>query len=414
MPLNIDQQRIVDAATSTTKHIRIRGRAGTGKTHTFKSLIQELRRQGKRTLTVTPTGAAACRITDETMSVFAQTIHRAMGFEAPVRIADRTYPGLSEFMYQCAMSNRRTLAKIQNLDTLLIDECSMVGGQMFQTLDRIFRDARGNMSPFGGVQVILCGDFLQLAPVEDHWLFENSVFKEMNPEMHTLTTIMRTSDPEYTDFQNYIRQRGVPVFGHTAARKARVGNVTEIPDDALLLVHTNREVDSRNRYMAQKLFPGVEMRTFPCVDQDGKRMDVQLCIGMKVMALANHPQLAYANSDIGHITGWDIDDTGDDVAIVQFENGNEEPVRWKRQQWEDENGEMRSRSWYPLKPAYAATINKIQGITADNIAVQCWNTGSHGRLFVALTRCRKLDGLKIILPGSAAMAYDTSVSDSEF
>lgn len=414
--LSPDQEAIIDGVISSGSHARIRGRAGTGKTYTLRNLIAELKNRGKRTMVLTPTGAAACRLEDfiNGQPIYAQTIHRALGLQRPQKWADNNWPNLGEFYLKCALSNKKVLERLRSCEVLLIDECSMLGQRMFETMNKIFTEARGRPGEFfGGVQVIFCGDFLQLPPVKDGWLFDSRYYRAMNPTVHSLTKIMRTSQPEYTDFQNYIRARNVPVFGHPAAQR-RKSSIAEIPDDALLLVHTNAEVDKHNIVMAHRLFSGTDFREFPCIDQDGERMDVKLCVGMKVMALANHPALDYANSSMGHVTGWDQDETGRTVAVVKFDEGGEVPVKWKDLEWETQEGKLRSMTYYPLKPAYAATINKIQGITADNVAVQCSNRADHGRLFVALTRCRTLEGMFLILPDDAAMAYSAAVSDGEF
>lgn len=412
--LNEDQQRIIDSILSSSDHARIRGRAGTGKTHTFKHLLRALRDNGKRAWAVTPTGAAACRIEDPTLKVFATTIHRALRLQQPYNFGDRTWPALGEFYKKCALGNKEVVRQLNELDTLLIDECSMVGARMFTTMEYIFRKARDRDGEFfGGVQVVFCGDFLQLPPVKDSWLFESRVFAAMNPTVHSLTKIMRTDQEEYLGFQNFIRQRDVPVFDSEAARKRRC-SAASIPDNALLLVHTNAEVDTHNRLMEKRLFDGADFITFPCTDQDGERIEVRLCVGMRVMAVANGPNLTYANSSIGTITGWS-EEKGKQVAVVKFDDGIETPVSWKTIEYETASGEQRKFSYYPLKPAYAATINKIQGITTDTVAVHIpKNRMDHGRLFVALTRCRTLEGLHLILPDDSRMAFSEKVSSSEF
>lgn len=413
--LNEDQAGIIDSILSSRKHARIRGRAGTGKTHTFKHLLRALRDKGRYAWAVTPTGAAACRIEDPELDVFASTIHRALKLQQPYNFADRTWPHLGEFYKKCALGNKDLVAQLNRLDTLLIDECSMVGARMFGVMEYIFRKARNRDGEFfGGVQVVFCGDFLQLPPVKDSWLFESRVYAAMEPEVHSLTNIMRTDQEEYLNFQNFIRQRDVSVFDSESARKRRIA-LAEVPDDALLLVHTNAEVDTHNRLMEARLFPGADFKTFPCTDQDGERIEVRLCVGMRVMAVANGPQLAYANSSIGTIKRWVEDDKGREIAEVAFDDGKTVPVVWKRIEYETATGGTRSFSYYPLKPAYAATINKIQGITTNTVAVHIpKNRMDHGRLFVALTRCRTLEGLHLILPDDARMAFSEKISASEY
>lgn len=411
--LTDDQSKIIDDILSSERHARLRGRAGTGKTFTFKHMIRAFRDAGKFTLAVTPTGAAACRIEDPKLDVFATTIHKMLGAYESGKIEHQTWPGVGQHLTACALGNKKTVEKLKACSVLLIDECSMVGARMFDTMHEIFAKARGKEGEFfGGVKVVFCGDFLQLPPVRDNWLFESRYYRAMDPQIHSLTKILRTDEPEYVDFQNFIRARTAPVFGHPGAQRQR-RQIHEIPDDALLLVHTNAEVDAHNAKMAEKLFPLADFKTFPARDQDGKNITVNLCTGMRVMALANHPQLEYANSSVGTIVSWGKDDHGRAAADVDFD-GSVSQVKWKEVEWEGADGKWRKNEYYPLKPAYAATINKIQGITADRVAVQCKNRADHGRLFVALTRCRTLGGMYLILPDDAAMAYSEKVSNSEF
>lgn len=414
MSLSLDQQNIIEQIVTSEKHARIRGRAGTGKTFTFKNLIRELKNAGRHTLAATPTGAAACRIEDEQLGVFATTIHKMIGASESGKIEHQNWPGIGNHMIACALSNKKVLERLRRCDTLLIDECSMVGARLFDTLHTIFSKARGRPAEmFGGVQVVFCGDFLQLPPVRDNWLFESRYYAAMNPTVHSLTKIMRTDEPEYIEFQNYIRHRDALVFAHPGAMRQR-RSIHDVPDDALMLVGTNAEVDRHNHLMTEKLFPDSTLFTFPAKDQDGSNIKVNLCVGMQVMALANHRELEYANSSVGKIVEWTKDGAGRSVALVKFEK-NTSVVNWKEIQWESTDGKMRTHEYYPLKPAYAATINKIQGITADTIAVNVpKNRMDHGRLFVALTRCRTFGGMTLVMPTDARMAYSPSISDSEF
>lgn len=414
--LSTDQSHIIDEIVSSGKHARIRGRAGTGKTYTFKNLIRALKDSDKRTMALTPTGAAACRIEDSELKVYAQTIHRALGLQRPRAYEDNVWPKIGEFYKACALGNKKVVDRLNNIDVLLIDECSMVGSRLFDVMHYIFAKARGREGEFfGGVQVVFCGDFLQLPPVKDSWLFENRYYRAMQPDVHTLSKIMRSDEAEYIEFQNYIRARGVPVFEHSAARSCRI-DANEVPDDSLLLVHTNKEVDEHNKRMRLKLFSGCDFHSFPSYDQDGEAIEVDLCKGMRVMALANHPQMDYANSSVGTIERFETDEKERLMAVVKFDEKRNYavPVIWKDLEWEDDKGKTHKKEYYPLKPAYAATINKIQGITCDSVTVQCQNRADHGRLFVALTRCRTLGGLHLILPDDAAMAFSDKISNDEF
>lgn len=386
----------------------ITGEAGTGKS----TLIGEwLRLHGERAMRLAPTGVAA-------LNFGGQTIHRAMHIS----------PGASNGRVVASAKNllRRDPSTWANLDTVVVDEIGMVRSDLLSQLDLFLRAVKGDPSVFGGVRMIFVGDPLQLQPVvgrgeadqfgpgglwHSPWFFDSPAFRELarsgDIRFVNLKRPHRQSDTGFLDLLHGIRL-GEPDGGLLADFNDRRADGVFAPD-AMTLTPVNSIADERN---ARGLAALDADRFTVCADVSGKwptgtasdpvRRELTLCVGARVMTVANDPDGAYVNGSTGTLLEWT---PNPGVALVRLDNGPEVEVRWHRwsqveRVWDDRRDRMVNRSvgefvQLPLKLAYASTIHKAQGLTLDgmNLAIRNTQIFAEGQAYVALSRCRTAVGI---------------------
>lgn len=389
------------------RHVFLTGKAGTGKSTLIRQFMSETNR---KVVVAAPTGIAA-------LNVDGYTIHRLFSFNTTTTLDDvrakHYYP--SRFA--------KTLA---SLDTLIIDEASMVRADLFDmlagSLER-FGPMRG--TPFGGVQMVLVGDLYQLPPVvteheveyfstryETPYFFSADSFQRDNFPTVALTTVFRQKgDRRLTSILNEIRE-GV-LLGHAQEQlNARVDPDFMPPDGEfwLTLAPTNRLVSARNRQHLERL-PGNEvvhrarqsgdLSLFdPPADED-----LRFKVGAQIMMLNNDQSGRWVNGTIGRVA--EVGGGSDLVVTVEFTNGTAAEVTvhtWEATRPVVEGGSLRHEiigafSQLPFKLAWAITIHKSQGQTLERLVVDLTGgTFSFGQLYVALSRCTSLAGLVLKRP----------------
>ncbi|MDZ4268818.1 MAG: AAA family ATPase, partial [Mycobacterium sp.] len=352
------------------------------------------------------------------LNVDGYTIHRLFGF--------RTTTGLHEVLSGDYRPGRfaKTLA---SLDTLIIDETSMVRADLFDMLAaalQMFGPHPGE--PFGGVQIVLVGDLYQLPPVvaenereyfstayETPYFFSARSFRREDFPTVALTTVFRQlGDPRMAAILNEIRE-GV-LLGHAREQlNARTDPEFVPPDDEfwLTLAATNRLVTARNRQHLDRL-PGDEMVHHAQTSGDLSLFDppveesVRFKVGAQVMMLNNDQNNRWVNGTIARVVGVDHDRYGA-VVVVEFPDGTTAdvtPFTWEATRPVIDGGTLRREvvgtyTQMPFKPAWAITIHKSQGQTLHRLVVDL--TGgmfSFGQLYVALSRCTSLSGLVLKRP----------------
>lgn len=389
--------------------ILVFGRAGTGKTR----LIQYLRERpgSERQAVVAPTGVAA-------LNARAQTIHSFFKLR-PDGVLD---PNQTE-------PSRNTGVLFQRLNRLIIDEISMVRADILDSIDIKLRRSRQDNRPFGGVQVVLVGDFLQLPPVVQqddlpilHGLGYRSPFafsaRALSNEQFVpveLTRVYRQDDQAFIDTLATIRagqgvDEALNFINSRCARPHRQGR------EPILLTPTRAAADRYNRDGMDRL-PGAstlyEARIEGQLDIAKDRLPaperLELKVGARVMAVKNDLGHRWVNGSLGTVTGLQRDH-----AMVRFDrDGNQYQVEraiWEkvRQVWDDEHKCIRSTrvaayTQLPLTPAWAVTIHKAQGLSLDDVRVDLGHGAfASGHVYVALSRARTLDGLSLTRPIKAA------------
>lgn len=394
-------ERALDLIDGGAPLVLVHGGAGTGKT----TFLQTLRRQeGRRQVFVAPTGVAA-------LHVGGQTIHSFFGL--PPRLLHRDEIKPRPFA-------RRLMRK---LERLVVDEVSMARADLVDAMDISLRVARNRDEPFGGVQVVLVGDFLQLAPVvpmveqeilaglgyEGPYAFHARVLAGAPVAGVGFTTVHRQSDPTFVGWLDDLRrgrdvERAVAALNEACVRPHREGR------SPVLLAGTNARVDAYNaegmaRLPAREIgFTGTSAGEFGLA---GDRLPVPerlaLKVGARVMAVRNDVARRFVNGSTGTVVGLN-----DDCARVRFDSGVEmelEPYTWERIRYEaDETSEritskvVGSYTQLPLVPAWAVTIHKAQGLTLEDVRIDLGYAFAPGQAYVALSRARSLAGLSLVQP----------------
>jgi hypothetical protein len=390
------------------EHLFLTGKAGTGKSTLIRRFMAETDRN---VVVVAPTGIAA-------LNVDGYTIHRLFGFRTTTTLHDVRGGGYRPGRFT------KTLA---SLDTLIIDEASMVRADVFDMLAAALeRFGPSPGQPFGGVQIVLVGDLYQLPPVVTEgeagyfsttyatpYFFSANSFRRDDFPTVALTTVFRQlGDDRMTAILNEIRE-GV-LLGHAREQlNARTNPDFVPPEDEfwLTLAPTNRLVTARNRQHLERL-PGDELIHHARVSGDLSLFDppveetLRFKVGAQVMMLNNDQGSRWVNGTIGRVIGVDYDRYGS-VVEVEFPDGScadVTPYTWEATRPVVDGGALRREvigtfTQLPFKLAWAITIHKSQGQTLDRLIVDL--TGgmfSTGQLYVALSRCTSMRGLVLKRP----------------
>ena len=403
-----DEFRNALALLADGKHLFLTGKAGTGKSTLIRRFMAETDRN---VVVVAPTGIAA-------LNVNGYTIHRLFGFRTTTTLHDVRGGDYRPGRFT------KTLA---SLDTLIIDEASMVRADVFDMLAAAlerFGPSKGE--PFGGVQIVLVGDLYQLPPVvsdgeagffsttyETPYFFSaNSFVRDDFPAVALTTVFRQLGDDRMTAILNEIRE-GI-LLGHAQEQlNARTDAEFVPPDDEfwVTLAPTNRLVTARNRQQLERL-AGDEMVHLAKESGDLSLFDkpvedkLQFKVGAQIMMLNNDQSDRWVNGTIGRVVGVSYDRYGA-VVEVAFPDGSSadvSPFTWEASRPVVDGGGLRREvigtfTQLPFKLAWAITIHKSQGQTLDRLIVDL--TGgmfSTGQLYVALSRCTSMKGLVLKRP----------------
>ncbi|MEY4312668.1 MAG: hypothetical protein RLZZ319_177 [Actinomycetota bacterium] len=398
--LTPEQERVMDIVENTREHVFVTGRAGTGKS----TLLQEFVRQTTKALVIAaPTGVAA-------LAVGGQTIHSL--FRLPIGlITDHTkfYP---------VSDDARAL--LRRIDTVVIDEISMVRCDLLDGLDRRMRSVRGRRhEPFGGAQVVMFGDPYQLPPVlkdgpekqylmdnyRSPWFFDAKVWTDVVPRVVELTDVMRQDEEEFREILDRMRNGAMTEIDGN--RLNEVGARRPIPEGTITLSATNASANAINSRELAAL-PGQVKRASAHIDGDfGAQLpaeeELELKPGARVMFLRNDSVAdgsRWVNGTLGTVVKIDgavhvaLDDNPRDSVEVK-------PVQWEKIQYTYDPTENKVDAdvtavfeQFPLRLAWAVTIHKSQGQTLDS-AVLDFGRGAFadGQAYVAFSRIRSLDGV---------------------
>lgn len=405
----------------TDMSLFLTGKAGTGKT----TFLREVGRYTKKKcIVLAPTGIAA-------VNAGAMTIHSFFQFGLGPFVQGVIEPK-SDFRI-----NKSKLELIRHLQLLIIDEVSMVRADLMDHIDVELRRIRRNSKPFGGVQLLMIGDLQQLPPIahggEDELLrqyyktlyfFSSAALKSMKYSCIELKNVYRQTDRHFIDKLNHARNCTLTSQDISDLNARYIPGFSPKPEDGYIRLMThNRQVDYVNETEMEKLdnkpytFVAAVTGTFP--EESYPTADsLTLKKGAQVMFIKNDPERRFINGTLGEVKSIDKNS----IAVRLAESGtviDVEPMEWQniRYQFDEESKEISSKQigrfkQYPLKAAWAITVHKSQGLTFDKAIIDVHAAFSPGQAYVALSRCRTLDGLVLSSPVSASVFMRDNAVDA--
>lgn len=410
-------------AEHTGTSLFLTGKAGTGKT----TFLRELRANSRKRIVVTaPTGIAA-------INAGGVTLHSFFQLEFGPFI-----PGAAR--REKFRISREKLKIIRGMDMLVIDEVSMVRADLLDAVDDALRRFRDRTKPFGGVQLLLIGDLQQLPPVTNSsewnlikdrykspYFFDSLALRQIDYETVELNEVFRQKDEAFLELLNAIREnRASQQTLDTLNKRCRPGFD---PDDdegyIRLTTHNNFANSINNRKLDQLPTPEHVFQA----EVEGKfpessfpaDPELRLKVGAQVMFIKNDTESprAYYNGMIGQVAAIDSEEgiyvrPADGSDLIQVQPAEWENVSYAINPMTQELEEKREGSFfqYPLRPAWAVTIHKSQGLTFNRAIIDASHSFAHGQTYVALSRCRSLEGLVLDAPLSlSAIINDRTINN---
>ncbi len=394
------------ALTDRTPVVMLIGRAGTGKSHFIRDLVTS--DPGFPQALLAPTGLAA-------MNIGGQTVHSFFGFPPRPLIGNHEKPNW--FFTRTARAIRR----------LIVDEISMLRADVLDAMDQHLKVARKSSRPFGGVQMLLVGDFYQLPPVvrgdegalleeagyASPYAFAAHCLRDAPLAAIELTEVHRQTNRDFIALLSAIRERrgvdeAVTILNTVCLERS-------LPKRPVLLCATNAVAD---RYNAQGLaaLEGVTARYTGGFEGEAPKaqgdrfpapMELVLKRGARVIFTQNDPEGRWVNGSLGTVKKLD-----DEVIVVTLDAGDDvdvERATWPQARWtwnaKENKMEVKEEFKYvqfPLAPAWALTIHKAQGMTLDSVEIDLGRGAfAPGQAYVALSRARSMETLRLTRPISA-------------
>ncbi|MBR1488693.1 MAG: AAA family ATPase [Bacteroidales bacterium] len=404
----------------TSVSLFLTGKAGTGKTTFLRYIVEKT---SKRCVVLAPTGVAAINARGSTIHSF---------FSLPLC---PYLPDVQELRNEYQMPERyRRLRKdkvliLRTLDLLVIDEVSMVRADLMDAVDMTLRRVRRSIEPFGGVQLLMIGDARQLSPVvreeerpflervyPSPYFFHSKALQQLPYVTLELQKVYRQEDSDFVEILNAVRDARISA-GMLQRINARVG--APAGEDWIRLTTHNHQADSENAARLAAL-PGDAARMEALVEGEYPEglypaaASLELKPGARVMFIRNDPEGRYYNGKLGTVAVLE-----EDIVRVLADSGEETAV--DRQEWQnlqytldERSGEIRQEvkgtfRQFPLRPAWAVTVHKSQGLTFDHVVIDIGSAFAFGQVYVALSRCRTLEGISLVRP----VRRDLLISDAD-
>lgn len=415
MELTDEMLRAFHIIEETTDCLFITGKAGTGKTTLLKYIVENTH---KNIIVAASTGIAA-------INAGGVTLHSLFGIPFDLQGPNTPIKGKlykDKFML------------FEKLDTLIIDEASMIRPDILDYVDRKLKLYRMNSLPFGGVQIVLFGDLFQLPPVikkneelilrqwyHGNYFFHSHAIREVGFQIIELTKVFRQRDDRFVNMLNRIREyQLLPMDIDDLSELRDNRSSKDFTTKAIHICSLRRDADRINNQMIGEtthVFPAQFKESFnpknaPC------DLNLRLRVGARVMTLVNDNQQKFYNGSMGTVSWIQANKIG-----VKLDAGHEvivEPFTWVDREYKvmDEaivTIEKGSCRQFPLTLGWAITIHKSQGLTFDNIVVHCPYAFAPGMLYVALSRCTSMQGIvtdffinaKAIIKDNELIAFNT-------
>ncbi|NCS99712.1 AAA family ATPase [Candidatus Parcubacteria bacterium] len=374
----------------TGANVFLTGAPGAGKTHVLNQYIDYLKEHRISVAVTASTGIAATHVGGVTIHSWAGIgINKTMDQKSLTELVDKKY----------------LHKRFKNTKVLVIDEISMLDAETLDLLNKVCRQFTKDSRPFGGLQIVFVGDFFQLPPVSRDksakFAFLSDAWKELSPLICYIGEQHRQEDEELLSLLSMIRQGD----GHENSEMLRERMDIDFEDVVVstkLYTH-NIDVDNINSQELAKLDSKVEVYTMDTkgpathaqklVDSCLSPQTLALKKGARVMCTKNNFEKGYVNGSLGEVTGFD-EKFG--YPIVTMNDGRDiimEPTTWAIQDGEKTLAEV---TQVPLRLAWAITVHKSQGMSLDAAEIDLGKAFEYGQGYVALSRVRTLQGIKLL------------------
>jgi hypothetical protein len=388
-------------------NVFLTGSAGTGKSTVTTGFIGSSLRQVDVAAT---TGIAAINLRDQFASkagrtLNVSTVYRWAGIGLGPKVG-QTNEDFFQWWRVQPFATPKLIRRIQWAEVLVIDEISMLPGRLLDYLDYHCKMLRQSKDPFGGIQVVAVGDFLQLPPVDKEgrgydWAFQSKAWKEADFKPAVLTHVHRQADPEFADLLNDFRMGEISKpSGRVLATRVSVFPDAKIPR---LMTH-NRAVDKWNQSQLEQLPGETVTLTAMVIGPDSQRdwmiknmvtpLYLHLRVGARVMVTANLKddtgELIFCNGTMAVVTGIN----GEKVGVLS-DDGVEAILSKHMWQFDAQDSESAKFFQVPLRLAWASTIHKSQGLTLPSAYIDIRSAREPGQAYVAISRIKSLDGLHL-------------------
>ena len=400
LDINDEFKSAFDLMEYTKECLFITGKAGTGKSTLLKYFKANT---GKKIIVLAPTGVAA-------INVGGQTIHSFFRFP-------------SKIIQKDTIRRLRDKSVVENLDMVIIDEVSMVRSDLMDGIDHALRLNRGRMkTPFGGIQMVFFGDLFQLSPVVENearqlleerysspYFFSANVFNDCHIKTIELSTIYRQKDTSFMGLLNRVRNKEHTEEDlDTLNKRVQKEIAVSKKDETVILTTTNSLANAINQDRLSNL-PGKEI-TYQA-KATGKFEEstypTEACLklkkGAQIILIKNDPDKRWVNGTLAKVVALskdsivvDINGSTCDVPVAKWQK-----IEYSYNEDEDkiEDKVVGDFAQYPIKLAWAITIHKSQGQTFDKVIIDLGHGAfTHGQLYVALSRCTCMDGIRLKRP----------------
>ena len=384
------------------KNIFLTGSAGTGKSFVVSYYLKQF----KNSIPIlASTGVAA-------VLVGGRTFHSFFGLGI--------MEGTKDKIIHKAMKSKKLEARIKKAKTLFIDEISMIDPEAFETASSIAQLIKESQLPFGGIRIVVIGDFFQLPPINKDlpWMFENQLWKDLDFTTIELKKSMRTQDRQFFEMLNQVR-KGRCTEETKTFFNSRVSDIKEDFEGTVLFAH-NYKVEAYNNKQLEKLDGPAQ--TFPTevTKKSAEKRDSKKLIGMTplpevltikknalVMIRKNDVNFKYVNGTLARVV-----EMKQDQISIKLLNGK--PIDLERAEFKVHDADGKERASiknFPITLAWATTIHKSQGASIDKVHVDLEGLWENGQAYVALSRAKSPEGLLIKDWNPASIKTDQGVID---
>ena len=420
---NKEFNKAIDYILNTDKTIYLTGKAGTGKT-TFLKYLKKVTH--KRMVVLAPTGVAAINASGETIHSFFHIRPSVYIPEDPLRTADGELNELSmKSIFKHLKYSKSKVELIRNLEAIAIDEVSMVRCDIMDVIDKILRLYRDSTKPFGGVQMILVGDAYQLPPIvkkeeqeilkssyDGIFFFDSKVMEQIinnNQLIYVeLQKVYRQDDSKFIELLDRVRindmqDKDFALFDS----KINKDKFTNENKSHIILTTTNVKVNYINekRLAAlptqSKVYNAVVTGTFAEKERPTD-IALELKVGAQIIFIRNDKENRYYNGKLGVVKHL-----GEKFLLIETETNNGEKIdvtvhpetwksvsyKWNKTENVIEEEILGTFMQLPVRLAWAITVHKSQGMSFDRVMADLGNSFETGQVYVALSRCRSLEGL---------------------